>query len=245
MEVLELIKLQVDNIAYDIRNLEPEEKFTALKYIEEILFNGDSKSKNVRDSDCNEENFNRDRSPKTAKIELEDEEEEQSMEITYSEEYNRLEELSTQEKSKKEDIEEDCNPQEQSHLDKNPLPQPFENPREAHNIFHTTTFSNSKIPTCKDCNKMFPSLGCLFDHTRKMHAKSNISNVEGSYSYSCPQCDYKSKWKANLTTHMGKHTGEFDCNYCNVKIGSKKSQKVHQKSVKHMKHMQELFLLLK
>ena len=160
--LLDLVKLQIDNIVMDIKSLGPAEQDTALNYLYGKL-NGNliSKSgKRASDPGVNEEN------PKKLKVEhnIENDQvvtvEENAGQGTISDQENQYLHLETSPDSVQDPL-----------LDPR-LPLPDCSPPAA--AASQPGFTGN-IPICKDCGKMFPSLGTLTEHARKMHEGENIS----------------------------------------------------------------------
>lgn len=63
------------------------------------------------------------------------------------------------------------------------------------------------------------------------HNISNDSNTGITATDACPYCGYTTKTKANLITHIRRHTGEkrFQCSYCSKRFVAKSELNMHLK----------------
>ena len=68
-----------------------------------------------------------------------------------------------------------------------------------------------------------------------MSSKKHIESDHGNVTFSCDQCEYTSKWKRNLTTHIASNHGSverpYPCDHCDFKATTSSGLKSHTSSV--------------
>ncbi|XP_039297032.1 zinc finger protein 432-like isoform X3 [Nilaparvata lugens] len=81
---------------------------------------------------------------------------------------------------------------------------------------------NSELTKCQLCDEAFSS-------TRELNLHCRIHTAG---KHACKFCNYKTKWKSQLITHLRTHTGErpFSCDLCDYKATQKSNLIKHLKS---------------
>ena len=95
---------------------------------------------------------------------------------------------------------------------------------------------------CQDCDRVYCSLGAIWNHTKSKHQaaqksdlKKHNQSIHEGVKYACNQCDQQFARHDNLKIHIqSKHKGvKYPCNQCDYQATQKNNLTTHIK----MKHL--------